>query len=196
MAKTFIGESANKDSFESIINDYSIIHLATHACVDEENPNFSRIYFKDTYLSNFDLTNMRIQANLAVLSACNTNVGPLMKGDGVSSISKGFILAGCPSILTSLWSVDDCSTSELMINFYRSLKKGNTKSASLRHAKIKYLSQADDSNAHPYYWAPFQLSGDYKAILSGSPSIFSPWVLGSGFLILIFIVFFLKYNRK
>ncbi len=193
--KTYVGASAKKDSFESSIKDYSIIHLATHACVDEENPNFSRIYFKDSYLSNFDLTNMRIEANLAVLSACNTNVGPLMKGDGVSSISKGFILAGCPSILTSLWSVDDCSTSELMKNFYHSLKNGNSKSTSLRQAKIEYLTQADDSAAHPYYWAPFQLSGDYKAILGGFPTIFSPWILGSIFLILICLIYLLKYNR-
>jgi len=188
--QSYIGSPANKDNFESSINDFSIIHLATHACVDETNPNFSRIYFTDTYLSNFDLTNMRIRANLAVLSACNTNVGPLMKGDGVSSISKGFILAGCPSLLTSVWSVDDCSTSELMINFYRSLKEGNTKSASLRQAKMKYLNQANDANAHPYYWAPFLLSGDYEAIFVEKSLLFSPWFIGGVILLMLFLVYF------
>jgi len=194
--KTYSGKLATKDNFESIVNEYNIIHLATHACVDETNPNFSRIYFTDEYLSNFDLTNMRIQANLAVLSACNTNVGPLMKGDGVSSISKGFILAGCPSILTSLWSVDDCSTSQVMINFYHSLKEGNAKSHALHQAKMKYLDQANDVDSHPYYWAPFLLSGDYRAILDVRSATFSQWILGGLFLGLVCFVCFYLYNRS
>ena len=187
LGKAFYNLNARKDSFESVVSQYNIIHLATHACVDEMNPDYSRIYFTDDFLSNYDLTNMRIQTNLVVLSACNTNVGPLMKGDGVSSISKGFLLAGCPSILTSLWSVDDCSTSQIMIDFYTSLKQGKTKSQALRQAKLDYLRQADPVNAHPYYWAPFLLSGQNQAISSVGEWPVWPWTIAIIFIALAFL---------
>ena len=194
--KTFFNTAANKKNFVSILNDYNIIHLATHACVDERNPNFSRIYFTDDFLSNSDLTNMQIEANLAVLSACNTSVGPLMKGDGVSSISKGFIMAGIPSVVTSLWSVDDCSTSKLMVNFYKSLNNGNKKSKALRDAKIAYLQETDNVFSHPYYWAPFLLSGQDVELVRNKPFSNLTWLVGLTLSCISLIFFYYKRSYK
>ena len=160
----FIGPEANKNQFLQASSQYNILHLATHACLDQDDPNYNRIYFTDDHLSNFDLNNCAVNANLVVLSACNTNSGTLIKGDGVMSLSKGFTLAGCPSIVTSLWAVDDCSTSKFMLDFYQQLKEGQDKDQALQHTKLAYLATASKAGKHPYYWATFVQFGNTQAL--------------------------------
>ncbi|NET34653.1 MAG: CHAT domain-containing protein, partial [Cyanothece sp. SIO1E1] len=113
--------------------------------------------------------------DLAVLSACNTGSGQLVKGDGVLSLSKGFVHAGCPSAVMSLWSVDDFSTSEIMIDFYDYLKKGYTKDEALRKAKLDFIASADKVKKHPFFWAAFVQMGDPVALDLGQVRI--PWNL-------------------
>ncbi len=165
----FIGAEAQKEKFIQSSGQYNILHLATHACLDQDDPDYNRIYFTDDHLSNFDLNNCAVNTNLVVLSACNTNSGTLVKGDGVMSLSKGFTLAGCPSIVTSLWAVDDCSTSKLMLDFYQQLKEGQAKDQALQHTKLTYLRKANKANSHPYYWATFVQFGDTRALDFGRP---------------------------
>lgn len=192
----FVGKQASSQQLLQLSGQYDILHLATHACLDQEDPNFNRIYFTDDYLSNFDLTNCSLQANLVVLSACNTNAGSLVKGDGVMSLSKGFTLAGCPSVVTSLWAVDDCSTSDFMHHFYQNLKAGQAKDEALQNAKLDYLRSADTEKAHPYFWAPFLQFGEAQAL-----DLSSNWSLSFYFLLILALglfglsIYFLRLKK-
>ncbi|MEN0006537.1 MAG: CHAT domain-containing protein [Bacteroidota bacterium] len=159
-----LGEEANKLAFFNQAPDFRILHLATHSCADEENPNLSQIYFNDGGISNYELFNLDLNAELAVLSACNTGSGKLVQGEGVMSLSKGFIHAGVPSTVMSLWAVDDCSTSKLMVLFYEFLKQGLPKDEALRQARLAYLNASDPLNQHPYFWAPFIQMGNSMPI--------------------------------
>ncbi|MFK8010221.1 MAG: CHAT domain-containing protein, partial [Saprospiraceae bacterium] len=162
--KTFHEEEANITNFHKNSNNCKILHLATHACVDDENPLFNKIHLANDYLSNNDLYNLQLNAELTVLSACNTGAGQLAKGEGVMSLSRGFIHAGCPSVVMSLWSVDDCATSDIMFDFYKYLKQNQTKSTALQNAKIDFIKNATKAQQHPYYWAAFVQIGNASAI--------------------------------
>lgn len=164
----FVGDSATTGRFIQSAADYQIIHLATHACIDSENPMLNKIFFADDYLTNYDLYGLQLNAELAVLSACNTGSGQLIKGEGVMSLSKGFIHAGVPSTVTSLWSVDDCATSNIMTKFYKNLKDGLRKDEALQRARMEYLEAADKAYQHPYYWGAFVHVGNPAALSSGN----------------------------
>ncbi len=186
---TLTGSQANIESFNSMSKDCQILHLATHACIDEENADLNKIYFTDHYITGIDLNNLKLNAELAVLSACNTGSGKLIKGEGVMSLSRSFILAGCPSTLMSLWSVDDCTTSNIMVQFYEGLIEGLPKDEALKNAKLKHLSTADKVTSHPYYWAAFVQSGSTSPIQQSGLSFNYWWLLG---LLLIPIMFFFR----
>ncbi|MEZ5043863.1 MAG: CHAT domain-containing tetratricopeptide repeat protein [Saprospiraceae bacterium] len=172
-----MGNQANRDFFLEQAPHYKIIHLATHACMDEENAMQSKVFFADEPIINQELFNLQLSADLAVLSACNTGSGQLVTGDGVMSLSKGFVHAGCPSALMSLWSVDDYSTSQIMINFYKYLKKGQTKDQAIRQAKLDFLGSADKVRQHPFFWAAFVQMGDPIALQLGG-NIGNGWWIG------------------
>ena len=180
-----VGSHARKESLIEMAGRYKIIHLATHACIDRENPMLNKIFFAGDYLTYFDIQNLRLNADLAVLSACNTGSGKLQKGEGVLSLSRGFRLSGCKSSLMSLWAVNDCSTANLMVHFYENLKMGHSKDAALRKAKQKYLQLADKVSAHPYYWAAFVFFGNNDPI--DFPGGRNNWIyfLAGGILIFI-----------
>lgn len=179
--EVMLGKQANSDFFLEQAGHYKIIHLATHACMDEENPMQSKVFFADEPIINQELFNLNLSADMAVLSACNTGSGQLVKGDGVMSLSKGFIHAGCPSALVSLWSVDDYSTSEIMINFYKYLKKGQSKDKAIRNAKLEYLASADKVKRHPFYWAAFIHMGDPAPLDLGGGARNWLWISLIGF---------------
>ena len=119
----------------------------------------------DGFLHAYEIYNLPLQARLAVLSACETGVGELVKGEGVMSLARAFHYAGCPSVVTSLWKVDDEATAQLMQYFYENLANGKTKSTALREAKLSYLKNAPESKKHPLYWAGFVLIGDDSEII-------------------------------
>ena len=162
--ETFIGQSAIKENFNRNVSNYRILHLATHSCLDDYDPMENKIFFTDGFLSNYDLYNLHLNADLTVLSACNTGNGPLLRGEGVMSLSRGFIHAGCPSTLISMWAVEDCTTADLMMAYYRQLKNGTNKEEALQTAKLDYLRQADRLHCHPFYWAPFVQFGETQAL--------------------------------
>ena len=163
-----INDAASTSAFEQEAADYKIIHMATHACADEANPLFNKIFLTNDYLSNADLYNTQLQADLVVLSACNTGSGKLVKGEGVMSLARGFVQAGCASSVVSRWSVDDCATSNIMQHFYKQLKEGKAKDEALRLAKLDYLDNADQLHAHPYFWSAFVAYGDMGTMELGS----------------------------
>ncbi|MBP9927543.1 MAG: CHAT domain-containing protein [Cyclobacteriaceae bacterium] len=155
-------ETAMKDG---TLQNYSLVHLATHGIVDEDNPELSRIYLQnnteaeDGNLYAGEIYNLQLNANLVSLSACQTGLGKISKGEGVIGLSRALVYAGAKNIIVSFWSVADESTAELMTTFYQNLlqQQNETFSSGLREAKLKMIDKG--TYASPYYWAPFILIG-------------------------------------
>lgn len=102
-----------------------------------------------------------------VPSACSTGEGRALRGEGIMSLSRGFIYAGCPSIVMSLWKAADDGTQKIMVHFYQALLQHTGKDIALQQAKLQYLSNADQITAHPFYWATFVLLGNPNAMKQG-----------------------------
>ena len=146
------------------ISNYNYLHFATHGIVDEENPESSKIFLQpstsdDGNLYAGEIYNLELNANLAVLSACQTGLGKISKGEGVIGLSRALTYAGAKNIVVSFWSVADESTSKLMTDFYSNLltSKSIHFNRSLQQAKLKMTKNTAYSN--PYFWAPFVLLG-------------------------------------
>ena len=162
----YIKEQADEKLVKSgKTKDYTYIHLATHGVVDESNPALSRIFLQsdvgseDGNLFAGEIYNLDLNANLVTLSACQTGLGKISKGEGVIGLSRALVYACAQNIIVSFWSVADESTSELMKNFYRKLleEQNTTFCNSLRKAKLELVK--NEKYAAPYYWAPFILIG-------------------------------------
>lgn len=162
---SFLGEFATRNNFLKNNRSYKILHLATHAKIDNNNPLYNKLIFSDGDLTASDIYLSDTRAKMAVLSACNTGFGKLEKGEGVMSMARAFHFSGVPSVVMSLWKVPDGSTKQIMLFFYKHLKEGNSKSVALQKAKLDYLSATEDpSLRHPYYWAGFVVNGNTEAL--------------------------------
>jgi CHAT domain-containing protein len=160
-------QQATENNFKKLAGNYDILHLAMHTIVDNENPMYSKLAFtqnvdsfEDGFLNTYEIYNMKYNARLAVLSSCKTGYGKIQKGEGVMSLARGFMYAGCPSIVMTLWEVSDKSGARLMKDFYKSLKQGKNKTLSLRNAKLEFLRKADQLKAHPFFWSTYVAIGD------------------------------------
>lgn len=163
----FIKEAATESNFKSMAGDYDMIHLATHALVDDQDPKQSRMIFNidndtlnDGYLHVHEISSLNLDAQMITLSACNTGFGQIKKGEGVMSLSRAFAYAGIPATVVSLWPASDKSTPKLMKYFYQNLKDGQSKSLALNNARKQYLETATGKARHPFYWGGFVLIGD------------------------------------
>lgn len=152
------------------LSDYQILHFACHAFLDEKTPYRSALVLsldndseEDGFLQVREIQNLKLEANLAILSACQTGKGKLENGEGVFGLPRAFFYAGALSTISTLWKVDDKATSEFMRHLYNFLAQGNDKAEALRLAKIKMIKSA---SSHPFFWAGFILNGDYKRELS------------------------------
>jgi pentatricopeptide repeat protein len=166
-SNVFEGKEATESNFIRDAGNYGVLHLAMHTIINDENPLYSKLVFfqnkdaaNDGLLNTYELFNMELHAELAVLSACNTGTGKLMKGEGIMSLARGFFYAGVPSIVMTLWSVEDYSGVELMTSFYKSLSEGKTKDEALQYAKLSYLRSTDQLKSHPHFWAAYVSIGD------------------------------------
>jgi len=136
-----------------------------HAELNNVNAEFSNLNFSSNEESEklfvSELYGVSINADLAVLSACNTGVGNYKKGEGLMNISRAFTYSGVPSLVASQWRVPDNTTAGIMVSFYTNLKNGMAKNEALQQAKLSYLDTTDDELLkHPYYWAGFVVSGN------------------------------------
>ena len=173
------GSSATETFFKETTGEHTILHLAMHAFVDDEDPMLSRLVFyqdndstEDGMLHVHELFNLDLSTEMAVLSACKTGLGKIQKGEGIMSLGRAFSYAGCPSIVTSHWSVDDESTSQLMGSFYKYLADGRTKDKALQQAKLDFLQNTNGLKTHPYYWGGFVVLGDTKPLSSSTNTVF------------------------
>ena len=167
--KTLSGQIATEKKFKEIAGKYNILHLAMHTLVNNEKPMLSKLVFyqdndsvEDGMLNTYELFSMNLNAGLAVLSACNTGSGKLMKGEGLMNLARGFIYAGVPGIVMTMWAVEDQSSAEIVQKFYKYLEEGMSKDEALRQAKLDLIDQGDPLRSHPYYWAAYVTIGDYS----------------------------------
>lgn len=158
----FLNENATVGRFKEMASDYRILHIATHSIVDNINPLRSRLVFSPVTeeqdgacLRYNDLFNLDLHADMAVLSACNTGYGQNSEGEGIIALSRGFMYSGVPSLVISLWNVEDESTALIMKNFYRYIKEGFSKDAALRRSKLDFLSTSNSIYSSPHFWSGF-----------------------------------------
>ena len=170
----FTKAQSNEHNFKIFANQYRIIHCAMHAVPDSLNPMLSKLLFtynsldtlEDNDLTAAELYTMHLNADMAILSACQTGYGIINRGEGVMSLSRAFAYAGVPATIMSLWKVPDNTTREIMIEFYKNLKKGQPKDEALRNAKLHYLKhhEAEEDLQNPFYWAGFVAVGNMTPI--------------------------------
>ena len=162
----FTGPQADERQIKSGgLEDYHFLHFATHGVVDESNPELSRIFLQpngrseDGDLFAGEIYNLRLNADLVTLSACQTGLGKVQKGEGVIGLSRALVYAGAQNLMVSFWNVADESTALLMKDFYSNIlgSSGDSYCQGLRKAKLKLLNSP--TYAAPFYWAPFVLIG-------------------------------------
>ncbi|WP_299714443.1 CHAT domain-containing protein [uncultured Tenacibaculum sp.] len=180
------GHSVTKDSFFKNATDAKIIHLATHADVSKKPV----IHFSKDSLNLHELYTYKNNADLVVLSACETNLGELKKGEGILNLARGFFYSGSKSVVSSLWKVNDVATTSLMTDFYDNLKDHQSKSEALNNAKRDYLKTHTLSEKSPYYWASFILIGDTAPTFESDYTLY--YIIGFFVLSLLFLFFFKK----
>ncbi len=152
------------------LSQYRYVHFATHGLADSERPELSTIVLslfdeqgrpQDGFLRAHEVYNLNLPAEMVVLSACETGLGKLTKGEGLVSLTRGFMYAGAARVVVSLWNVNDRATAELMTKFYRRvLVEGERPAVALRAAQIEMWR--DKRWEAPYYWAAFTLQGEWR----------------------------------
>lgn len=154
-ATVLLGEQATEAAWRHHARRGNPIHLACHGTYREESPLFSSLKLADGRLTAYDIYDLKLRASLVTLSACETGLNQIAAGDELLGLARGFFYAGTPSLVVSLWPVNDVATAELMREFYRSLRAGQSKAEALRAAALA----TKEKYPHPYYWAPFVLMG-------------------------------------
>ncbi|HZY81950.1 MAG TPA: CHAT domain-containing protein, partial [Cyclobacteriaceae bacterium] len=174
--ESWINEEATETNFKKYSGDYDVLHLAMHSLLNDEEPRYSELLFNhrkdnenDGYLTIAEIYNLKLNAQLVVLSACSSGFGKIQNGEGPISLSRAFSYAGCPSVVMSLWKVPDLVTTSIMKNFYESLSDGLSKDEALQAAQVKFLNENKDPiYSHPYYWAGFVVIGDNSPLERGT----------------------------
>ena len=167
-------EKATEDLIKSAnLSDYRIIHFAAHGLIDDQKPARSAIVLtldndptEDGFLQMREVFNLKMNSDLIVLSSCQTGLGQFIRGEGIEGIGRAFFFAGASSVLMTLWTINDQVSSQFMERFYFHLKSSESSAQALRQVKLEMVDSGVVS--HPYYWAPFILTGD------GSSKVFVP----------------------
>ncbi len=206
--KTWIGYSATETAFKQDATQYGVVHFATHGILNNKFPLYSNLVLlgddkEDGLLHTYELYNMEINAELVALSACNTGVGRIQKGEGAMSIARGFAYAGCPNIAMTLWPVSDQATQILMSNFYSNMMLGMSKAEALRQAKLHFIETGTGLITTPYFWSGMLIVGtpDSLHTLRTLPYYQRhPWLvaamIGLSVLLLIALTSFIIYRKK
>jgi CHAT domain-containing protein len=162
----FVGnEATEKKLKQTDLEIYRRLHFASHGLIDEDKPEFSALVLspdkedsEDGFLTMREVFELKMNADLVVLSACKTGLGKTIRGEGVSGLSRAFLSSGAQNVLVSLWNVYDLSTATFMKDFYREMEqKDADKLKGLKDARVLMIQSGKYS--HPYYWAPFVLVG-------------------------------------
>jgi CHAT domain-containing protein len=164
--EVYTKDKATETMAKSKSSSFSVIHFASHGLFNEKQPLYSGLLLtrdkeNDGFLQVHEIFSLDLKnANLVTLSACDTALAKIQGGDDLVGLSRGFIYAGTPSLLATLWEVDDQSTALLMETFYKNWLKGMGKPEALRQAQLALKEMPQYS--HPYYWAGFVMIGDWQ----------------------------------
>ena len=171
--KAYLFSHAKESVFKKVAASYSIIHLAMHTYLNDQNPMKSAMIFsqendppEDGLLYTYEVYGIPMNAKMVVLSSCNTGNGLLSSGEGILSLARGFLYSGCQSVVMSMWEVDDKSGTEVMKMFYDNLMRGKSKSQALKASRTEYLKNASQLRSHPYFWASLVVYGENKPVYS------------------------------
>jgi CHAT domain-containing protein len=158
---------------ENVLNNglsvFRFVHFATHGLIDAQHPEMSALILslinrrgkhQDGYLRLGDIYQLKLSADLVVLSSCESALGQDLESEGIIGLPRGFLYAGAKSVIASLWKVDDAATAKLMTSLYRRVRAGESPSAALRGAQVEMAH--DEQWSNPSYWAAFVLEGDYR----------------------------------
>jgi len=158
--------NASEANFKTAIGEYNLVHVATHGIINEERPQLSGIIFsqpvdstetEDGILYTAETYNLSLNADLVVLSSCESGTGKLIRGEGLMALTRGFLFSGTANLVVSLWKIDDKSTAELMVEFYKNILTKMSYSQALRQAKLKLIQ--NPLTAFPNLWSGFVLIG-------------------------------------
>lgn len=188
------------DARKTYIRSTPLLHLSTHAAADMQDPERSRILFASNdgsggfdYLFLREIYGMNLKGvDLVTVSACDTERGKLVRGEGAQGLSRAFLAAGAAASVTSLWRVVDASATEFMKAFYFELSRGQSKAEALRGAKLTFL-RSGSKLAHPRFWATFVLSGEGRSPIP--PVVPWSWIFGIG-AVPVFAIAFLAWRRN
>ena len=174
-----------------------------HTLINDVDPMASKLVFTlnndstdDGFLNTYEIYNLDLNAELAVLSACKTGMGKFSKGEGIMSLARGFLYAGVPGIVMTLWSIEDKSGSEIVAGFYKNLKDSQRKDIALRNAKLTYLNNANQLFAHPYFWAAHVQIGDSSPIIPSSGKNYIYYSIAGIVLVLLVLIVIRRRKRK
>lgn len=164
--RLYLNDAARESVFKEKAGEFDIIHLAMHTILNDSNPMQSKMIFsqsgdpgEDGMLNTYEIYGIHLKAKMVVLSSCNTGSGTLHSGEGILSLSRGFMYSGGQSVVMSLWEIEDKAGTEIIKDFYKFLKKGYNKSESLRRARLKFLKNSDMMKSHPYFWSALVIYG-------------------------------------
>jgi CHAT domain-containing protein len=206
--KTRIDVFKRKDASEEKLKgldleDYKILHMATHCFIDDKKPDRSSVVFsignaqaEDEILQMREVFNLKLSSDLVTLSACQTGLGEFIKGEGIDGLSRAFFYGGASSALISLWAVHDQATSQFMERYYFHLRSSNSIMDSLQKTKQEMINS--DILSHPYYWAGFIITGNSDKIIYPSTTkrliliIFLFFLAGA----ISYLVIFKKFFRR
>lgn len=191
----WVKEKANKSNFEAQAQKFNLILLATHSFAMDDDPEHSFIAFSEKEDSSDDelmvvteVYHKNLNADLVVLSSCESAAGKLLRGEGLMNIAQAFFRSGARSVVAALWNVSDEQAPKIMEIFFEKLSQNKPKSEALQTAQILYFEMAIGLKAHPFYWAGFNSFHNDEAI--DFPNQISYFVWGIGLTFLIFIFFF------
>lgn len=199
-----LDEMATEKMMKTKASSYAVIHLAMHGLLDSRRPLLSSLVFtedgdstENNFLHAYEISQMQLQADLVVLSACETGYGAFEEGNGIASLARSFMYAGVPALVVSLWQVNDQITTMIMKRLYANLAKGMDKATALQQAKLDYIRHNKAAFAHPAFWSSFIQIGNTKTIALTKKGSLKLWqlCLGLGIMGLIAFILLKRYNR-
>lgn len=202
---SYSGIKATKERFLELPASNQIIHIASHSNINFDRPYESCILFEsnadsiENRLFAHEIFALNLNNELVTLSSCNTGSGKIEEGIGLVSLANAFSFAGVPATISSLWSAQDFSSSEIMISFYQNLKNGESKSESLRQAKLSFLSHSDKIKRQPFFWANYVVYGRDNSLFESNQGYkWYNYLIGIALTILLIIIgrrYFKSFNK-
>jgi hypothetical protein len=208
--KHFHNEKATKAVFLNLIDSQEsqapILHIASHGVADQEYGQLSFVRFScdkpdspEAKLTARELYALNLPYHLVFLSACETAIGEIKRGEGIVGLAQGFFYSGVKSMITTLWNISDEASVKLVNDFYRNLKKGLPKDQALRQAQLNFIQHQKEikqkTNAHPFYWAAFIPIGEMDAMQKTS-SLYKPMFIIGAFMFILCIGIYFWFRKK